>query len=126
MFVLVRAVAYAALFIGLVLTYVPARLLSWSGIVRPAAIEVQQVAEMDIGAAGAAVAQGCVFTFPFIGRGTPAPFDPPRQLVIQGPYGFVRNPMYIGAGLALAGAALFYECRFWVIPASSFSQLTSS
>jgi len=28
--------------------------------------------------------------------------------VIQGPYRFVRNPMYIGAGLTLAGAALFY------------------
>ena len=109
MFVLVRAVTYAALFIGLVLIYLPARLLSWSGIVRPAAIEVPQVAGMVIGAAGAAVALWCVFTFAFIGRGTPAPFDPPRRLVIQGPYRFVRNPMYIGAGLALAGAALFYQ-----------------
>jgi protein-S-isoprenylcysteine O-methyltransferase Ste14 len=109
MFVLVRAVTYAALFIGLVLIYVPARLLSWSGIVRPAAIEVQQVAGMVIGAAGAAVALWCIFTFASIGRGTPAPFDPPRRLVIQGPYRFVRNPMYIGAGLALASAALFYE-----------------
>ena len=44
MFVLARAVTYAALFIGLVLIYVPARLLSWSGVVRPAATDVQQVA----------------------------------------------------------------------------------
>ncbi|HAL57303.1 MAG TPA: isoprenylcysteine carboxylmethyltransferase family protein [Bacteroidetes bacterium] len=109
MFVLVRAVTYATLFIGLVLIYVPDRLLSWSGIVRPAAIELQQVAGIAIGVAGAAVALWCIFTFASIGRGTPAPFDPPRRLVIQGPYGFVRNPMYIGAGLALAGAALFYE-----------------
>lgn len=109
MFVLVRAVTYAALFIGLVLIYLPARLLSWSGIVRPAAIEMQQVAGMVIGFAGAAVAVWCIFTFASIGRGTPAPFDPPRRLVIQGPYRFVRNPMYIGAGLALASAALFYE-----------------
>jgi protein-S-isoprenylcysteine O-methyltransferase Ste14 len=108
-FALVRAVTYAALFIGLVLVYVPARLLSWSGIARPAAIEVQQVAGMVFGAAGAAVALWCIFTFASIGRGTPAPFDPPRRLVIQGPYRFVRNPMYIGAGLALASAALFYE-----------------
>ena len=52
MFVLVRAITYAALFIGLVLIYMPARLLSWSGIVRPAAIEAPQVAGMIIGAVG--------------------------------------------------------------------------
>ena len=109
MSVIVRAVTYAVLFIGLVLIYVPTRLLSWSGIVRPAAMEAPQVAGMIIGTAGAAVALWCVFTFAWIGRGTPAPFDPPRRLVIRGPYRFVRNPMYIGAGLALAGAALFYE-----------------
>lgn len=109
MFVLVRAGTYAVLFIGLVLVYLPSRLLSWSGIVRPASIEVPQVAGMVIGAAGAVVALSCVITFASIGRGTPAPFDPPRRLVVKGPYRFVRNPMYIGAGLALAGAALFYE-----------------
>jgi protein-S-isoprenylcysteine O-methyltransferase Ste14 len=109
MFVIARAVTYATLFIGLVLIYVPGRFLSWSGIVRPTAIEAQQVVGIVIGAAGAVVALWCIFTFAVIGRGTPAPFDPPRRLVIQGPYHFVRNPMYIGAGLALAGAALFYE-----------------
>ena len=113
MFVLVRAVTYATLFIGLVLIYVPARLLSWSGIVRPATFEVPQVAGMVIGAVGAAIALWCILIFASIGRGTPAPFDPPRRLVIQGPYRFVRNPMYIGAGLALAGAALCY--RSWPI-----------
>ena len=109
MFVLVRTITYATLFIGLVLIYLPARLLSWWGIVRPATMGVQQVAGMVIGAVGAAVALWCIFTFAFIGRGIPAPFDPPRRLVIQGPYRFVQNPMYIGAGLALASAALFYE-----------------
>ncbi len=109
MFVLARAVTYAALFIGFVLIYLPGRLLSWTGIVRPAAIAKPQVAGMVIGAVGGAVALWCIFTFATIGRGTPAPFDPPRRLVIRGPYRFVRNPMYIGAGLALASAALFYE-----------------
>jgi protein-S-isoprenylcysteine O-methyltransferase Ste14 len=51
----------------------------------------------------------CILTFVFVGRGTPAPFDPPRRLVVQGPYRLIRNPMYLGAGLALAGAALFYQ-----------------
>ena len=113
MFVFFRAVTYASLFIGLVLIYVPASLLSWSGIVRPAAIEVQQVAGLVIGSVGAAIALWCVLAFALLGRGTPAPFDPPRRLVVRGPYRFVRNPMYIGAGLALAGAALF--CESWLM-----------
>jgi protein-S-isoprenylcysteine O-methyltransferase Ste14 len=58
---------------------------------------------------GAALALWCVLIFAMVGRGTPAPFDPPRRLVQSGPYRFVRNPMYLGAGLALAGAALFYS-----------------
>lgn len=64
---------------------------------------------MIVGAGGASLALWCIATFVVIGRGTPAPFDPPRNLVVAGPYRFVRNPMYLGAGLALAGAALFYE-----------------
>jgi protein-S-isoprenylcysteine O-methyltransferase Ste14 len=109
MFVLVRAVTYATLFIGLVLVFLPARVLSSAGIVPPAAIGTWQVAGMFAGAVGAALALSCVFTFAFVGKGTPAPFDPPRRLVIQGPYRVVRNPMYIGAGLALTGAAIFYR-----------------
>jgi protein-S-isoprenylcysteine O-methyltransferase Ste14 len=108
-FVLVRALTYATLFISLVLVYVPAGLLSRSGIVGPAVIGAQQIAGMVIAAVGAAIVLWCILTFSFIGKGTPAPFDPPRKLVIRGPYRFVRNPMYIGAGLALAGASLFYE-----------------
>jgi protein-S-isoprenylcysteine O-methyltransferase Ste14 len=111
MFVIVRAITYATLFVGLLLIYVPTRVLSWSGVLRPAAIEGPQITWIVIGSTGAVVALWCVFTFAWIGRGTPAPFDPPRRLVIRGPYQFVRNPMYIGAGLALAGAALFYESQ---------------
>jgi protein-S-isoprenylcysteine O-methyltransferase Ste14 len=108
MFVLVRAVTYSALFIGLLLIYLPARVLSWSGLVRPSVIAIPQVAGMVLGAVGAAIALWCIFTFAAIGKGTPMPLDPPRRLVIRGPYRFVRNPMYIGGGLALASAALFY------------------
>lgn len=35
------------------------------------------------------------------------PLDPPRRLVVRGPYRFVRNPMYLGAVTALSGAALY-------------------
>lgn len=107
--VLVRAVTYAALFVGFVLVFVPAQVLRWSGIARPAATGAPQVAGLIIGALGASLALWCVVTFAFVGKGTPAPFDPPRRLVVRGPYHVVRNPMYLGAGLVLAAAALFYE-----------------
>jgi len=89
--------------------FLPNRVLSWSGIVRPAGIGAAQAAGILVGASGAMLALWCIATFILIGRGTPAPFDPPRRLVVVGPYRLVRNPMYIGAALALAGAALFYE-----------------
>lgn len=108
MFVLMRAVTYATLFVGLVLVFVPARLLSWAGIEPPSSTSPVQAAGMVAGAVGAALAMWCVLTFVQQGRGTPAPFDPPRRLVVSGPYRFVRNPMYIGAGVALAGASLVY------------------
>jgi len=109
MFVLIRAVTYAALFIGFVPVYLPGRFARWSGIVAPANSGTPQIAGMIMVAIGTAIALWCVLTFVFIGKGTPAPFDPPRKLVIRGPYRFVRNPMYIGAGMTLAGAALFYQ-----------------
>lgn len=109
MYVLIRAVTYAALLVGLVLILLPWDSLSWSGIARPAEIHAPQVVGMAVGVGGAALALWCVITFAFVGGGTPLPFDPPRRLVVRGPYRFVRNPMAIGVALALAGAALYYQ-----------------
>jgi protein-S-isoprenylcysteine O-methyltransferase Ste14 len=109
MFVIFRAITYAMLFAGFLLIYLPARVLASAGIVHPPEIGAPQVGGMIVGSIGAALALWCLLTFATIGKGTPAPFDPPRRLVIRGPYLFVRNPMYIGADLALAGAALFYK-----------------
>ena len=41
------------------------------------------------------------------GEGTLAPWDPPRRLVLRGPYRYVRNPMISGVLLVLFGEALF-------------------
>jgi len=108
-FAVVRAVTYAALFIGLLFIYLPGRLLTWSGVVRPEPNGAPQIAAMIVSSIGTVIALWCIFTFVFVGKGTPAPFDPPRRLVIRGPYRFVRNPMYIGAVLVLAGLAIFYQ-----------------
>ena len=53
--------------------------------------------------AGGALVLSCASWFVVAGRGTPAPFDPPRSFVPGGPYRWVRNPMYLGALLVLIG-----------------------
>jgi protein-S-isoprenylcysteine O-methyltransferase Ste14 len=54
---------------------------------------------------GALIAFSCISVFAFFGKGTPAPFDAPREFVAVGPYKYVRNPMYLGAVLVIVGAA---------------------
>ena len=45
------------------------------------------------------------------GRGTPAPIDPPKELVARGLYRYVRNPMYVGVMSILVGEALIFASR---------------
>jgi len=124
MFTLLRALTYATLFTGLVLLYAPAIVLRWAGAAPPPEAGAAQILGMVIGLLGAAIALWCILTFSVAGKGTPAPFDPPRRLVESGPYRFVRNPMYIGAALALAGAALFYGSVALLCYVAAFLALT--
>lgn len=47
-----------------------------------------------------------VILFFLFGQGTPAPWAPPKKLVLVGPYRFVRNPMMIGVLMVVLGEAL--------------------
>jgi len=49
--------------------------------------------------------------FAALGRGTLAPWDPPRHLVVAGVYRHVRNPMVSGVVLILFGEALVFLSR---------------
>ena len=60
-----------------------------------------------IALAGACLTAACIIGFARYGRGTPAPFDPPRRFVAEGPYRWLRNPMYLGAAAVILGAGLF-------------------
>lgn len=50
----------------------------------------------------------CVCAFYTSGKGTLAPWAPPRRLVTHGLYRYSRNPMYVGVTLILAGWAVLY------------------
>jgi protein-S-isoprenylcysteine O-methyltransferase Ste14 len=51
----------------------------------------------------------CAWDFTFVGKGTPAPFDPPKKIVVTGLYRFVRNPIYVAVILVVVGEAILFE-----------------
>jgi protein-S-isoprenylcysteine O-methyltransferase Ste14 len=59
-----------------------------------------------LAAAGIYLLDITIHLFATIGKGTLAPWDPPRRLVVEGPYRYVRNPMHTGVFAILAGEAL--------------------
>jgi protein-S-isoprenylcysteine O-methyltransferase Ste14 len=58
---------------------------------------------------GALIYLWCAWDFTFAGKGTPAPIDPPRELVVRGLYRYVRNPMYLGVLSVVIGQAVWFE-----------------
>ena len=45
----------------------------------------------------------CTGLFSIFGRGTPAPIEPPQELVFEGIYKYSRNPMYLCYFLVILG-----------------------
>jgi protein-S-isoprenylcysteine O-methyltransferase Ste14 len=64
-----------------------------------------------VGLVGFALFAWCVALFARVGRGTLAPWDPTRRLVVVGPYRHVRNPMISGVLGMLLGEALVLGSR---------------
>jgi protein-S-isoprenylcysteine O-methyltransferase Ste14 len=102
-FALLRSTFFAAIFVSLWAWYIP----HWIAASRHAALQpMPSFASIALMTIGALVMLRCVWDFAWTGRGTPAPFDPPRRLVVRGLYRWVRNPMYVGMGVFLIGEAL--------------------
>lgn len=68
---------------------------------------------------GAGLLATCIWEFARSGRGTLAPVDPPRELVVQGLYRYVRNPMYLSVTMVVFGELLLTRSRallvYWAI-----------
>jgi protein-S-isoprenylcysteine O-methyltransferase Ste14 len=106
-FALARAAVFAALFVSLWTYFVPL----W--IVGAHAFDAPRPLGWIVVAIGAAIDLQCFWQFAWRGLGTPAPFDPPRHLVVSGPYRWVRNPMYMGMGIVLIGEGIVFPNLTW-------------
>lgn len=50
-----------------------------------------------------------IFLFHFVGGGTLAPWAPTQKLIINGPYKYSRNPMFLGIFIILLGESLTFH-----------------
>ena len=100
-----RALLSFLLLPGLVAFIVPAW-IAW-----PLRERVLHLVGMPPFAAGVALLLWCVREFAVSGKGTLAPWDPPRHLVVSGPYRVSRNPMYVAVTLILIGWAGAFQIR---------------
>lgn len=72
-------------------------------------------------ALGIALLLWCVSEFYRAGRGTLAPWSPPRRLVTSGPYAYTRNPMYIAILLILGAWAWGFRSVGLAVYAAAFA-----
>jgi protein-S-isoprenylcysteine O-methyltransferase Ste14 len=93
---------------GTVFILVPAALLA-TGLGPPLSLGAARWIGVLPLVLGTTIILVCFVEFIRQGRGTPAPYDPPRELVVTGLYRFVRNPQYVGVLLVVLGEALLAE-----------------
>jgi protein-S-isoprenylcysteine O-methyltransferase Ste14 len=93
---------------GTVAGYVPFGILRAADRLRLPELSPSSVGASILAIAGAVVLLRCVWDFFAKGKGTLAPIDPPRVLVVSGLYRFTRNPMYHGVLALILGEAWLF------------------
>jgi protein-S-isoprenylcysteine O-methyltransferase Ste14 len=76
--------------------------LQWPATVLDLALAIAGLLSLSV---GLSLFVASLRRFESEGDGTLAPWDPPRRLVVRGPYRYVRNPMITGVIFVLLGEA---------------------
>lgn len=119
---LLKTAIFLVVLPGTVLVYVPWWIVGGRPLLSVPLGSLRLVGVLPL-ALGVSILLRCAWAFAVVGRGTPAPIDPPRVLVVEGLYRLVRNPMYVGVVLTLLGEAivfasvnlLIYGAAFWLV-----------
>jgi protein-S-isoprenylcysteine O-methyltransferase Ste14 len=107
----VKNILFVILVPGTVAGYLPYRILRKYGDLGYPSISVQTLFAAIVLLPGIFILANCIWEFASYGRGTPAPFDPPKRLVARGMYRYTRNPMYSGMFLILLSETLLFASR---------------
>jgi protein-S-isoprenylcysteine O-methyltransferase Ste14 len=106
---LLKTVLFTILVPGTVAGYIPWALRRHASI---ATNGIEEVAAIAVIATGILIYLHTAFWgFAWTGGGTPAPIAPTRTLVVRGLHRYVRNPMYLGVALTIAGQAWLFHSR---------------
>jgi protein-S-isoprenylcysteine O-methyltransferase Ste14 len=121
-----RSLLWTILIPGVVGGYVPWRFLGLRRV-RLDPLDPVQGISLVLVAGGAVLLGMCIVDFARYGRGTLAPADAPRQLVVRGLYRYVRNPMYLSVTTILVGelllarsAGLLIYLAVWLVAVNLF------
>ena len=105
MLLLLKNLLFTVLVPGSVGVYAPLLIIGD----RPAASGAAFAAGCLLLLLGACIYSWCVWDFASFGRGTPAPIDAPKKLIVRGLYRYTRNPMYVGVLTVVLGWAILFR-----------------
>jgi protein-S-isoprenylcysteine O-methyltransferase Ste14 len=114
----IRSIAWAAVLPGLFAGYIPWRFFGLAHV-QFTWVDPLHLLGLVVIVLGGALLAACIWEFAHSGRGTLAPVDPPRELVVQGLYRYVRNPMYLSVTAIVFGELLLTRSlvllTYWVM-----------
>lgn len=114
MWLLLKNLIFTVLVPGTATVLVPCWILARTGRTALPAVGWLQVLAFVPAVMALGIYLWCVRDFIVVGRGTPAPIDPPKALVDRGLYRVTRNPMYVGVLSMIFAEALFFT-SLWVL-----------
>jgi protein-S-isoprenylcysteine O-methyltransferase Ste14 len=103
----IRAHLYGAVVIGTFVVLPMFVLRSFDAAVAVALPDFLHYVGIVLVPAGAALSYASFWLCITQGRGTAFPTEPPKEMMILGPYRYVRNPMYVGNLAMIFGGALY-------------------
>lgn len=105
-----KSILFALFLSGTVAVFFPFLVLTHSGVnvFRPS-VSVSSFFAIIVGLLGLGLLIHCIRGFAAYGRGTLAPIDAPKVLVVRGAYEYTRNPMYLAVLSILISETILFQ-----------------